>query len=501
MAGLIFLLMLIALFRGMDHDEGQYVGAVRLMREGLPFRDFLYLQTPLQPLIFAPLAWIAQGWLYPALRLVNALCAAGAVLMVWQAVRLLGGNTRTATLAALCMACCHSFLFSASLARNDALPLFLNAMGIWLFILGWQKRGEGQKKPVLLLLSGLAFGAAVSAKISYAFPAAAAGLFALMQVRRIGIAGVSAFALGGVSGVVPTALLYWLAPEAAWFGIIDYSLEAPRQWQAVNDRAWMAQSGFSLFRLLLFLAQGPALLALAAIIRKRFADRGSAEERGGLTLFLDMLILAGVLAAWLPRPVYPQYLVPMLPALFVRLGPLLEGLWEKRGWRVLFLAAMLIGVGETLTSVLTNLAHGHSPALAASRTAKHIGCLVGERHGAIISLSPPHLVDSGRPFDRRFVTGPFAFRMRGLLTPDEEVRFHILQSTGFAAAFDRDPPAGIVVGTERKSRPGLSGGLDALLEQWAQAHGYRPVPIAKAGLVLYLSDRADGNGAVPFCPE
>ncbi|MGE4411626.1 MAG: ArnT family glycosyltransferase [Sphingobium sp.] len=500
-AGLILILMLIALFRGMDHDEGQYVGAVRLMHEGLPFRDFLYLQTPLQPLLFAPMAWIAQGWLYPALRLVNALCAAGAALMTWKSVRLLGGSTRAATLTTLFMACCHSFLFSASLARNDALPLFLNAAGIWLFLLGWQKSGGRERRGVLLLLSGLAFGAAASAKISYAFPAAAAGLFALMQTRRIGMAGLCAFALGGVGGVVPTVLLWWLAPEAAWFGMIDYSLEAPRQWQALNNRAWMAQSGFSLFRLLLFLAQGPALLALAAILRKRFAGHGEEEEKGGLPLFLDMLILAGLLAAWLPRPVYPQYLAPMLPALFVRLGPLLEELWQRRGRRVLFLAAMLIGVAETLVSVLPNLAHGRSPPLMASHTAHYIGCLVGDRKEAVIGLSPPHLVDSGRPFDRRFVTGPFAFRMRGLLTPDEEARFHILQSTGFAAAFDRDPPAAIVVGTERKSRPGLSGGLDALLEQWARARHYKPIPIEHAGLVLYLSDRADGNGAMPSCPQ
>ena len=47
-----------AAFRPIDHDEGQYVGAVAMMRFGLPYRDFAYLQTPLQPLLFAPLAWM-----------------------------------------------------------------------------------------------------------------------------------------------------------------------------------------------------------------------------------------------------------------------------------------------------------------------------------------------------------------------------------------------------------------------------------------------------------
>ncbi len=502
--GLVLALMLIALFRGMDHDEGQYIGAVRMMREGLPFRDFLYLQTPLQPLLFAPLAWVAQGWLYPALRLVNTLCAAGAALMVWRSVRLLDGSARAAMLAALLMVCCHSFLFSASLARNDALPLFLNAAGIWLFILAWKHVGE--RRGVLLLLSGLALGAAVSAKISHGFPAAAAGLFALLHVRRLGWGGVGAFALGGIAGAVPTIVLYLLAPEAAWFGIIDYSLEAPRQWQALNDRAWMAQSGFSLFRLLLFLAQGPALLGLAVIVMRRGIGRGvegMEREKGGLPLFLDMLILAGLLAAWLPRPVYPQYLAPLLPALFIRLGPLLDGLQRGRLWRGLFLIAMPVGVAETLSSAVPNLAHGYSPPLAASRVSRRTACLADAvaRQEAIVGLAPPYLVDNGLPFDRRFVTGPFAFRMRGLLTPEEERRFHILQSTGFAAAFDREPPAAILVGTEREVMPGAPRGLDAPLEQWALAHRYRPVAVNEAGLVLYLPERSGGTVGRPVCPD
>ena len=49
-------MLTVAAFRPIDHDEGQYVGAVAMMRFGLPYRDFAYLQTPLQPLLFAPLA-------------------------------------------------------------------------------------------------------------------------------------------------------------------------------------------------------------------------------------------------------------------------------------------------------------------------------------------------------------------------------------------------------------------------------------------------------------
>jgi hypothetical protein len=49
------------LTRPINHDEGQYVGAIALMRSGLPYRDFAYLQTPLQPLLLAPLSFLPAG--------------------------------------------------------------------------------------------------------------------------------------------------------------------------------------------------------------------------------------------------------------------------------------------------------------------------------------------------------------------------------------------------------------------------------------------------------
>ena len=47
----------LALIIPSDHDEGQYVAAAHFVANGLrPYRDFPYLQTPLQPYLTAPLA-------------------------------------------------------------------------------------------------------------------------------------------------------------------------------------------------------------------------------------------------------------------------------------------------------------------------------------------------------------------------------------------------------------------------------------------------------------
>ena len=56
----------LAMARPIDHDESQYVAAAVLSAHGLmPYRDFAYLQTPLQPLLFAPIASLGGIWAWP----------------------------------------------------------------------------------------------------------------------------------------------------------------------------------------------------------------------------------------------------------------------------------------------------------------------------------------------------------------------------------------------------------------------------------------------------
>ncbi|WP_189338413.1 hypothetical protein [Sphingobium sp. SCG-1] len=244
-----------SLFTNIDHDEGQYVAAVALMRDGLPYRNFAYLQTPLQPLLFAPLAWICEGWLFPALRALNALLSAGASQI--------NASRRAATFAAFCLASSHMLLFAATAARNDALPLFLHVAGLWLF-LSSLREGAGESG-IKAVMAGLALGAAASAKISYGLPAVAIGIFALTHWRTLRPSNVAMLALGGVLGGTPTFWLWALAPEAARFGIFDYSLKAPFEWRMLNGQSFMFGTQLSLLRLLRFLGQGGGLIALLAV--------------------------------------------------------------------------------------------------------------------------------------------------------------------------------------------------------------------------------------------
>src|SRR5258706_14657576 len=153
-AALALWLVAIALVRPLSVDESQYVASVALTARGLlPYRDFAYLQTPLQPFVFAPLQWPFAGHLLLAMRMANALLGLATIALVYAAGRRAGASERAALAAALLLLTCESFAWCAGVARNDMLPAALMALGLWLIARGGR------------FGAGLAFGFAASAKI------------------------------------------------------------------------------------------------------------------------------------------------------------------------------------------------------------------------------------------------------------------------------------------------------------------------------------------------
>lgn len=477
-AGVAVLLIAAALFRYIEHDDGQYVGAVALMQNGLPYRDFAYLQTPLQPLLFGPFAALAADWLYPALRVANALMGALAAGLVYRIVVEAGAKARLAALAAACLICSHIFLFGATQARNDMLPLVLHAAGLLVLLRVW--RGDGGV--IASLFAGLLLGAAASAKVSYGLPAAAAGVAALVCWRQLGWQRVAAFAAGGVIGLIPCIWMWATSPDAFMAEVVRYSIDATTEWQNWLGQSAMLGLPLRLARSLLFLVQGAGLLALVLVVM----DRARNRRAGGVMALLDAVILGGVIAALLPVPLYAQYWIPVLPALFVRFALLLDA---RGGWPVkLALVLLPVGVAVTAIDVGGNLLALRSPPIEAMRDGRWAGTLLNgfEVEGEIAGLAPEALVSSGRPLDRRFVAGPFLFRTRDVLTIAEADTFHVVTQRNYAGSLIADPPAGLLLGSEGKPTPGLPQGLDGELADWARAQGYKPYPAPSGKRVLWV---------------
>ncbi len=467
-AALAVVLVGLALMRPVDHDESQYVAAAVLGAEGLlPYRDYAYLQTPLQPFVVAPLAWAAGGMAWPALRIANALLALIAVVASWRAMRTGGADPAIAIACAGLFAACDILLFAAGTARNDALPAALSAIAL-IPMLRAERDGA---TPGSAMLVGLLLAAAAATKISYALPAAAYGLYALVhRGHRPG------WVVAGAAPVI--AFVGWtctLDPAGFMFGTMIFPHAAPDQYYRAIGRVWKLSLAGKAVDMLKFLALGPALIALAAVVR--------GVRRPCL---LDWLILAGLIAAVLPTPTWRQYLLPLLPPLFVRLALLWTERPPARGWRIA--AAVFAGAGLMPSVAASGSTNGMGPAMREARAVQRAMDVAGVA-GPVATLAPQILPTAGRAIDPRFAAGPFYFRSEGLADPAREQALGVVSHGFLDAHFANGPPAAILVGSEGRTMPRI-GSLDAVMERWAVRHRWRAIRVAGTRFRLYVPPQA-----------
>lgn len=467
--GLIAVLVVLVFVRPLDHDESQYVAATLLARHHRIYADFAYLQTPLQPLLFAPLIGV---WALVELRLINALLGAATAGFVYAGCCAAGADRRPALLAATLFACCDAFLFASTVARNDMLPACLLASALWLALKQYGDRNSVVRAAAI----GFLLSAATAAKLSYAMPALAYGALALIDRRhRPGWL---------ILGAVPPALLVaatWAgAPAAFAFDVLRFPTAAPEQFYATQGAFKLTLIG-RILDTLKFLALGPALLAAVFVAHDRRRDR--------IATLLDVMILAGLIAAILPAPTWRQYLLVMLVPLFVRLSIMPTLASPAKGLRLAIGVFSVAGIVPSLVAVAMAVSSGPPlvTALEDGRALKAAMDRLGV-NGLVATLSPQLVAATGRPIDPRFAAGPFFFRSAGLLSPADERRFTLIGHSAAAAQLAERPPAAILVGGEGAWTSG-DPHLDAAMARIAQRRGWRGVAVTGTPLTLYLPDR------------
>ena len=462
-AALAMILIALALLRPVDHDESQYVAAALLTAHGLlPYRDFAYLQTPLQPYLFAPIALIVGAWTWPALRITNALLGAATIAAVHRAARIGGAGTRAAAIAAALFATCDILLFSIGTARNDALPAACLALALPVIVR--TARDQASRRDAILI--GALLAAAATAKISYSLPALTYGLWTLFRAERRPWWTL----LGTLPFVALTTALFLQAPDGFLFGVLSFPGQAPTEWY--NARPWKLSNTAKIIDTLKFLALGPALLAIVATTGRRHRWH----------LILDLLILAGLIAALAPVPTWRQYLLPMLPALFVRLALVWHAHPPGKAVRIAAIVFACAGLAPTVEAV----ASGRIPMLDAMRAAAAVrGRLDREKlTGPVATLSPQFL--PSRAIAPRFATGPFYFRSTALLNAKQEYQLHLVSHARLHLL--GQPPA-ILTGGEGAWSSG-DDRIDAALATYASRQGYRAIPVPDTRFTLYVAPRA-----------
>ena len=86
LSGVLVLIVVAALHKGLNHDENMYLGSGLLLREGaLPYLDYPYFQMPLLSLVYAAVMWSPGDALLWA-RMFNVACAAATCVVLFAGV-------------------------------------------------------------------------------------------------------------------------------------------------------------------------------------------------------------------------------------------------------------------------------------------------------------------------------------------------------------------------------------------------------------------------------
>ena len=495
------MLPVLALISPINHDETQYIAAARLASEGLvPFRDFLYLQTPYQIYLFAPVFGLFEQYGFIASRVVTGLLGVGALVLAYAALRVLRVEAGRAAICCILLALCHTFVFSVTVTRNDALPALLlsGAVLVAAMQLAEARRGAG---PLTWAFAGALLGAAAGTKISYLAPALCLAGFpvwaAIVRAMpwRTAILWSAAATLGLALALAPLVWFRDAAPLAFDYGNFGYHAEAPLAWYAANGLEDRLTLIAKLRDVLLTLVRGPALFALVIYAWLRLASVGRREGQRTILLLIDVLVFAGLVATIAPTPTWRQYAMPLLPPLFVGLGIVWQDYIERGGSvsrpvKFAFILAAVAGLGQPIFQIWKGMMSAEANPLTIqaegaflAREAARAGL-----DGPAASLSPEVVLASGLPLDPTFATGPFAYRTGDMIAPEDREALHITTHGTVAAYLAATRPDAIVTGYENFDHVDALG-LEEPIEAYAQAAGYRRLESPHGDAVIWLRER------------
>lgn len=461
-------LVVLALANPVNGDEDLFVAPAALPASARVYVDFLFLHMPLQAELTRVFAPLFAGYAFIALRVAMAVMGVLLLGTVYAAQRGIGVERRCAAICTALLACTYSFQFSSGVVRNDIMAALLSTAAIAAALVALRSKSLAA---AAWGTAGLLFSAAAAVRISAAFPAAAAGLFLINGVlrRRISPAGLAAFAIGAGVGLLPCLLALIASPRAFIFSVLTYPSIGNLYWFVTTGRQGVLSPAANVVITVGVLAVGPGLGALVAVARTFFFREPGGRQSNAL--FLDVLIIAGVIAALLPMPSNFQEAMTFLPQVFIRLGLELPRLLDSKVRIERFLVRLMalgavVGCGYGLFVVARRPGKAPLPAIAVTEAAHQIGDrLRAAGADGFVSTFDAHLVpDSGFPLDPRFSSGVFLYRCAVLLPAAELDRLNGIGPQNLTRALDNNPPAAIIVGRSL---------MDRDLRAYAQSRHYR----------------------------
>jgi hypothetical protein len=512
-AGCLFLAVMLALLlglgagRGLNHDEHQFVASGKLVAEGMPpYRDFPYFHTPLLSLLNGLLFRFTPALLLSA-RLVSILSAwLGLIVLFLFTQQRLALQSPTRRMiggvgVVLLLASAPIFIHTSGRAWNHDLPVLLALLAFLLqrraLALGDGGGPQGAVRSrhaiwfyaVLLFGSGLLVGLAASTRLSFAVLAPVFLLSiwlaptiqpASSAVRQRGL-GMLAFTAGGLLGGGPLFWSLWQAPEAFWFGNVEYIQLNTRYYRmAIQDRGTMTLPGKLLYCARLFVTQPGNLLLVVAggwwLVAGGWWLVAACHQRlaSAVWLLYGGALLCTLLAALGATPSQPQYFYALLPWLALCAGEGLATLPPARQRQGVYLLASLGGLAALLAApsywpaVRTLWDPTGAYAWKIHSQAQALATLVDQ--GKVLTLAPIYALEGEVAIEPALATGPFAWRVADLVEEERRIRLGLLGPAALSARWAAHPPRAVLATAEADDAVEQRPLVDA-----AVAHGYTPV--------------------------
>jgi 4-amino-4-deoxy-L-arabinose transferase-like glycosyltransferase len=332
-----FILALFSMqFARLNLDEPWYLTASRLVISGkLPYRDFLFTQTPLLPYVYGSLLGMAGPSLGTG-RFISVLLSTLAVALAMSLARRAAGNG-AAFLTLLWLAVTPAILYYLVIVKTYALTVVLVLLALY-----WVFKEEAHSSSFFAFGSVLAAGLAAMTRISFA---PIVGVLFLYWVHR------GRWKEGGLAILLVAIGVLWFAyqsDENFYFDTVEYHIRAAGSLSTqglVGTKSILISQIMLAFAPLVVLMLSLCLIAMrSALVRVRWAHWWVAEL-GALLVWLSscLILLVIHLATW---GNYWEYQVPVyvisVPLLAANVMVVIRSLREQIRGHLLIAAVVVL---------------------------------------------------------------------------------------------------------------------------------------------------------------
>ncbi len=453
-----------AMTKELIHDEHQFISSAYLLaKNGLwPYVDYPYFHMPNLVFVYAILfKWFPEKLL--AARVFSVISAVLAAGILYWTIYILARHRFVykigLSLCALVLLVADPLYNEvAGFAWNHDLSVLLALLATVIFIVGFRH----SKIKKWLFVSGIFLSIAIGVRVSWVMiiPPFLAGFFIFQRddTFRTKIESIFWFALGGILAMLPSLILFLLAPRKFIFG---------NYWYAQLNTQYRLDIGtarpidlMSKLRFFLNYQEPGFWILLVLTIFYVYLWSGwqyyKNKKIDPVIIFAILLLPFIFSGSMLPSPAYRQYFYAVVPFEILAVVYSISFIHTSRklmpsAWAFRFLVGMTVlsgfwGLDDVYSAFRLEKKQNWVP-----HQVHEIGMQLADEVGSgrILTLAPTIVAESGLDIYPEFATSPFVWRIGYLLSEEQQILYDVIAKKELEKYLNQTPPAGIILGEER----------------------------------------------------